>query len=99
MKKWLLTLLELTKWKDAGVYPSAPELARELTRDPSHVYRELQMMRASGYVRRIEAFEKNPEADYYFYREYGGARGLQFRWRITERGLKRLRMAGLLLCQ
>lgn len=86
----------MTTW--TANYPSAPELARELKRDPSAVYRDLKMMQAKGYVKRIEAFEKNKEAEDYFYREYGGARGLQFRWRITERGLKRLRMAGLLLC-
>lgn len=93
MKKWLLTLLELAKWKDAGVDPSAPELARDLKRDPANVYRDLKMMQACGYVKRIEAFEKNPEAENYFYREYGGAKGLQFRWRITEKGLNRLKMA------
>lgn len=79
MKLWLQTLLELSKWKEED--PSAPEVARMLKRDPSHVDRDLQMMRKTGFVERLKA-------------EPGHTLGLRYRWRITESGLKRLRREG-----
>lgn len=81
MKLWLQILLELSKWKEDD--PSAPELARMLKRDPRAVWGDLQMMRRTGFVKRLEA-------------EPGHTKGLIYRWRITETGLKRLKMAGLL---
>lgn len=90
MKQWLRTLLELTRWRERGIDPSASDLARVLKRDPSHIRRELQMMRASGYVRRIGPESEGDESGYSFPRP--DTQGLRSRWQITERGLNRLKI-------
>jgi hypothetical protein len=86
MKKWLRTLEELSKWTRFD--PSAPDLTYylfkeyALNRYVANVRRDLKMLHERGMVRRIEP-------------EHPDTKGLQSRWRITEAGKKRLRLAGL----